>query len=134
MNGITDLKKIGLEEKKILQEAEKIEEAEKRINAEEKKILASEQKILQNSKDHPTKTLSIDEGLTSRELQLFKLFFVRRISKHKFIFSLIIVLATVLIWRGIWHSLDSIPVLSSSLISLGVGVLLFWLLRKYTKF
>ncbi|MDO8618407.1 MAG: hypothetical protein Q7R49_00515 [Candidatus Daviesbacteria bacterium] len=132
MNSDNGLKNIKLEEDKILKEAEKIEEAEKRIKEEEKKILSSEEEILKSSKNKKSGVFDVDEGLTQRELQIFRLLFIKKLTKHKLISALVVIIATVLIWRGIWHTADDIPILSYSLVSLGVGILLLWILKKYT--
>lgn len=127
-----NLNKIKLEEDKILKEAEKIEEAEEKIKAEEKKIADSQEEILKNSKNNKSSIFGVDEGLTQRELQIFRLLFIKKLTKHKLISALMVITATVLIWRGIWHTIDDTPILSYSLVSLGVGILLLWILRKYT--
>ncbi len=126
-----DLGKIKLEEDKILKEGEKIEKAEERIKEEEKKILSSQEEILKSSKDKKSNIFAVDEGLTSRELQIFRLLFIKKLTKHKLISALVVITATVLIWRGIWYMADDIPILSYSLVSLGVGILLLWIIRKY---
>lgn len=125
------LKEIKEEEKNILEEAKKIEEAEEKIKEEEKKILSSQDEILKNTKNKKSQVFSINEGLTSRELQIFRLLFIKKLTRHKLISALVVITATVLIWRGIWHTVDDIPILSYSLISLGVGIFLLWIIRKY---
>ncbi len=127
------LKKVEKEEKKILAEAEKIKVAEQRIKEEEKKILSSEEEILKNIKGQPSKALGVDEGVSKRELRFVRLMYLKKLAKHRFISTLIIIAATVLVWRGIWHSVDELPILSYSLVSLGVGIILLWIINRYTK-
>ncbi len=133
MSNGKDLKKVKAEEDRILKETQKIEEAEERIKKEEKRILSSEAEILENIKGKSSKALEIDEGVSKRELKFLRLIFLRRLARHKFISTLLIIIATVLIWRGIWHGVDELPFLSYSLVSLGVGIIILWIINRYTK-
>lgn len=128
-----NLKKLKTEEKKIFKEAERIEEAEERIKKEEKQILSAEETILKNFKGKPSfwSTL-VDATLTRREAYFLKAVFVGRLVRHKFLFTLIITAAVVLIWRGVWLLADETPILSYAVVSLALGVAILWLVKRYT--
>src|SRR3990172_11424901 len=120
MSKTVDLQKIEEEEKRILAEARKIEAAEERISQEEEQILAAEKSILKNFR-RPALSKLIENGLTRRELYFLRAIFIGKIIRHKFIFTLLVTAGIVLVWRGVWHTADDIPILSYSLVSLLVG-------------
>ena len=106
-------------EKQILKQTEKIERAEDQILQEEKKILAAEKEIIKS-------------GLQTTSLPILRSVLVKKISRHKLLFALVATIGMVLIWRGTWHTVDELPILNISLVSLLVGVLVLWFLKKYT--
>lgn len=111
-------------EKKILIEEKKIEKLEKKIANDEKFLT----KTLQ-SKAFKT-ALSNGKHLQSVERTRRKL--TAKIAKHRFIFALLVVTGVVLVWRGIWEYSATLPFLSYSLVALIVGIIILWLLGKYT--
>lgn len=121
--GETILKEIAQKEKQILAEEKKItEEAEAilKIKPAIKQILDKEQ------------TVAAEEAAVTTELNFFQKFFVARAKKHRAIFQVIIVLGVVLVWRGLWGIFDQMPIISSAVISLVVGLILLWLFNKIT--
>lgn len=126
------LKDLEQKEKEIIEEADRIERAEENIKREEKKILEAEKNIASSYQKNSIFSLMVDRGLSTKGLGLVRNLFARRVSKHRLVFALIATTGVVLIWRGIWHAADELPIISGSLISLGVGVLLIWLIKKYT--
>ncbi|MBI3485591.1 hypothetical protein HY025_01455 [Candidatus Daviesbacteria bacterium] len=126
------LETISKEEARILKETEKIEEAEERIKQEEKEILESEQKILATAKEHPLKTL-VRHGLSRRGIGFIRATYLKRLSKHRFIYALIVLFAIVLVWRGFWETTSLVPFLANPVIALLIGIGLLWILKKYTN-
>ncbi len=119
----TILKEVARKEKQILAEEKKItEEAEAllKIKPAIKKILEKEQVVV------------AEEAAVTTELNFFQRFFVTRARKHKAIFQVIIVAGVVLVWRGIWGIFDQMPIVSSAVISLIIGLILLWLFNKIT--
>lgn len=126
-------KLINVHDKKIDKEIEKIEASEQRIQDEESQILKSEKKIVQTLKRRPFSAYFIQPGTTAKEFGFFRTIVVRNFSrKRRLLFALIVTFSVVLIWRGMWELVDGIPFLSISLVSLIVGIVIIWLLQKYT--
>ena len=126
------LRKVDQHEKEIIKEAERIEEAQERIEKEEKEILTSEKRIFSYLRNHSFLSFFIEPGLTKRELKFFRLTLVNKITKHKLIYVLILTFAFVLIWKGFWDFVDTIPFLSNWFVSIVAGLLIIWFLRRYT--
>lgn len=117
-------------ERQIVAEEKKIEAAEERITQEEKRILSSEQAILRSTRPG---IKSLFRGkLTPPERYFVKQRIIKRFAKHKFLFSLLFTIGVVLVWRGIWHTADVTPLLSISVVSLGVGLFILWAIDRYT--
>lgn len=131
MDTSADLKELRKIEKNILDEAKEIERSEQSIKEHERRILESERNILSHMKNKP-KTLFINSDLTKQELHFLRMTFIRKIARHKLLYAILITLTFVLVWRGTWHTIDEIPILNHSLVSLGVGIFLVWLLKKAT--
>lgn len=124
------LEAIEQKEKQIVAEEKKIEEAEQRISQEEKRILAAEQTILKSTRPG---IKSLFRGkLTPPERYFVKQRIIKRFAKHKFLFSLLFTVGVVLVWRGIWHTADALPVVSVSAVSLGTGLFILWVIDRYT--
>lgn len=111
---------------------DQIEQAEEKIENHETKILQEEERILKEVKDNPAQVFSIDPGITKREIHLFRLALVKKLSRHKLTFALLVGFAIVLVWRGAWGVVDEVPVLNIALVSLALGILILWILKKYT--
>lgn len=102
-------------------EFRKIEKKEKEILEKETQILNTEQVLLKILKEGPLANIT---RLRAKML--------RKVGRHKLIFALLATVGMVMVWRGTWHTLDEIPIVQYSLVSFGVGVLVLWLLKKYT--
>ena len=111
-------------EKKILAEVENIEKMEEEIKK-------SEENISKNL-TQGIKTMSKD-GINYKEASLIKKSILRKISKHKFLFTIIFTLGIVLVWRGLWNFTETIPFLKNSVVSLLVGFSILWLIEQYTE-
>lgn len=131
MKKLTHTQKSEEREKRILELTNRIQATEKRIDKEEKKILAQESKILTYLRSG-TSTSTLLSSIVSRGFYFTRLVFLRKLSKHKLLSTLLVTLAAVLIWRGIWHTIDEVPFISYSIVSLALGILLIWLLQKYS--
>lgn len=129
---MANLKTIEEKEKQLLKEAKKIEVAEKRVNKEEKNILRAEKKVFDLLNKNPMTAFKIDDGLSRKETAFFHSYLLKKFSKHKLVFALVVIVGNVLIWRGIWHTADQLPIISSALVSLILGIGLLWLMKKYT--
>ncbi len=127
-----NLKTINKKEQQILEAVKQIKKAEQRIDQEEKEILLSEKKVLDVLHKSPLAAFKLEDGLSPREAAFFRSLLLRKISKHRLIFALVVTVGTVLIWRGIWHSADELPIISSAVVSLVVGIGILWLVKKYT--
>ncbi len=103
-------------------ELKKIEELESKILKEEEKIEKREAEIL-----------TLDKSVTGvvKDLGSFRSNLARRIAKHKFIYTLLISLGIVLVWRGLWETTESL--IASSIVSLMAGIILLWLVKKHTE-
>lgn len=118
--------------------AESMDTTEKRILVEEKKIEQTEKELLREEKvvvktleSRQFETLMQSSNLL-RDLAKTKKGIVRKIAKHKFIFTLIVSTGIILVWRGIWEVTEAMPVLSSSLVALLIGITILWLIERYT--
>ncbi|OGE31591.1 hypothetical protein A2631_00450 [Candidatus Daviesbacteria bacterium RIFCSPHIGHO2_01_FULL_44_29] len=111
---------------------DKIESAEEKIELNEAKILEEERKILSSVKETPVNIFDLDPGTTKRKIHLFRLTIIKKIARHKLLYGIVVTISLVLIWRGLWHTIDELPIISISLVSLGVGLLSIWILKKYT--
>lgn len=100
----------------------------KKIENQEAKILEKEQKIEQEEAE----ILKVDKVVAGsiKDFSQLRSNFARRIAKHRFIYTLLISLGVVMVWRGMWELTESI--ITSSLVSLGLGVVLLWLIKKHT--
>lgn len=119
-------------EKQLLAEEKRIQEAEERIRLEEERILDSERLIVKAIKDKPLTSIITISG-SKKRLEFVRMRVLRKIAKHKLLFAIIVTVTFVLIWRGTWGVIDELPILSIPIVSLLVGVLLVWLLRKYSE-
>jgi hypothetical protein len=127
-----DLEFVKKAERKILEEAGRIEELEEQIQDKEKEILRAERKVLSEIDRSPFQAFR-GGVLTKRQFAWLKKVVIRRIAKHKFLFSLFVMFGVVLVWRGVWELSSMIPILSSSFVALAVGILVLWLVNKYTE-
>lgn len=121
-------------EQRILAEEKKIEEAEKHIEKEEQRILHAEQSILKSNKKGLRSFFT--EDLSPPERYFLRQRLLKRFAEHKLIFSLIFTIGVVLVWRGIWHAADIVftpeNYLISAALSFAVGLLILWLIDRYT--
>ncbi len=113
-------------EKKIIDEEEKIEELEKKIDSKEGRILATQDKILRS-----TGSLKlVGSGLSKYQAKLLHSKFLKRLNKHKILYSFITLLAVILIWYGIQNLLATIPFIHQPIIAIILGVLIVWFIDK----
>ena len=110
---------------------DKILKEEKKIEADEEKLLQEEKVVVKTLEGRQFRTL-LESSNVLRDLAKTKKGFIRKIAKHKFIFTLIVSTAIILVWRGIWEGSAAVPFLSSSIVSLIIGVGILWLIERYT--
>ncbi|MEK7573240.1 MAG: hypothetical protein AAB531_02330 [Patescibacteria group bacterium] len=103
-------------EKRIISEEEEIKQVERKINAKEEKILAQEGKILKST--------------NNLKLKLLHSGFIKRLNKHKILYSFITLISIILIWSGIQRFLSTVPVINNPLVSISLGVLIVWIIDK----
>src|SRR5579859_134379 len=118
-------------EKKILSEEKHIEAEEVKIEKVENKLLRDEEVLVGTVESGAFKRL-MEGGRVLREAAHAKKIFVKKIAKHKFVFTLIVSTGIILVWRGIWEYSATLPILSSSLIALFVVMGILWLIEKYS--
>ena len=104
----------------LLKEEDQILKTEHSILAEET-VLEHEVKSLE-------KKISVLNAFESHRKRV-----VRRLAKHKFIFSILVSLGVVLVWRGIWDITSVMPVLKDSFVALIVGFAILWYLEKFSE-
>jgi len=109
-------------EEKIDKYREEIEEEEQEIEHLENKISSEEDQILKvKGKGYP------------KARALFRTGFLRRFARHKLLYSLTVVAAVVLVWRGMWGLADMTPGLSNPIVSIVLGVFIIWLVDSISK-
>lgn len=123
-----DIKVVAKREKEILEQEKRIERAEANIEREEKRIEHVEREILRHKRLSLRTIFTPD--LTPQERYFVHRRILKRFAKHKIIFSLLLTTGVVLVWRGIWHTADELPIISISLVSLGVGLAILWLVNR----
>ena len=106
-------------EQQIIDKESSIEKSEKEIIELEQEILAKVEKL-----DHVEKTISKMEHYRRRT--------VKKLAKHRFIFSILVSLSFVLVWRGLWDITASLPILEDAGVALIIGFFMVWLLERYT--
>lgn len=136
-----DIAYIKRKETEIVHQEARIEAAEERIVNEQEKILEAEHEILKQSKQSAGGSL-FNSSLTPPERTLFRKRFLKRIIKHKLLFSVLVTCGIVLVWRGIWHAADALiwhgetmfpfNYLMSAIISFCIGIGILWLVNRYT--
>lgn len=117
---MVDTKHIEVLEGEILKEQKKIEQ-------EEVKMLKKEDEI-KNEVDQIEKST---QALNS--IERYRHNVVKKLAKHKFVFSMIVSLGVVLIWRGIWDITAELPILKENFVALLVGFAIIWFLEKYSE-
>lgn len=125
-----ELKKVERIEEKILKEEAEIKQTEAHIREDEKKIAQSEKVILGTLNKHPLKAI-VPGIFTTDEMRYLREIFTRR---YRFLISAFATLGGIMIWYGIWHTLELIPLLSVGVVSFLVGLLILWLVKRYSDF
>lgn len=116
----------------VLKEEHHVEQLEEQIKEEQKELSVAEKTILTLIRQNPLRILMVG-GLTKKELHYLRLITVHRLTKRKFLFAVFVAFAVVLVWRGLWELIDITPVLSSWWVSLVAGLIMLWLVEKYTS-
>lgn len=111
----------------IAQDIHRIEELESSLLAKEGEILDAEQMILSEEKKVEKEILWLKKANAHR------LHIVRRLAKHKFVFSMIVTFGVVLLWRGMWGLTEMVPVIKETGGSLFLGFGILWFLEKYSE-
>lgn len=106
---------------------QQIIEKESAIEDKEREIIGLEQELIKkiDKLDKVDKTVS--------RIELYRRKFVKKLAKHRFIFSILVSFSFVLVWRGLWDITAGLPVLENAVIALGIGFFLMWLLERYTE-
>lgn len=126
-----ELKRVKEVEAQILKEEEQIKQTEAHIREDEKKIVGAEKVIMGSIRKHPIRAL-LPGGFNARELELVKAVFTRKITRHRLLMAILATIGVVLVWRGIWHTADELPLISISVVSLLIGIIILWLIKRYT--
>lgn len=110
---------------KLKHELKKIEHLESELLAKEGEILETERLVLSHEKE-VEKDIA---WLKRADLQRRQI--VKRLAKHKFLFSMTVTFGFVLIWRGMWGVADVLPIVKDTGVSLLLGFGILWFLEKY---
>ena len=113
------------QEKQILREQKKIERNQAKILSLSPKL----KKTVKRTVKHKKK----EEKIVEEEMTAVQKFFVNKFKKHKILFSLVVIIAGVLVWKGLWGIIDNTPFLSSAYLSLALGIFLLWLFHQITN-
>ncbi len=129
-------------EKEILKEEIKSERLEKEILKELKEEIHKTEELDKEIKDTerklsrkfiPIAKLLARNGFTWSEVKILKGTMVQRVSRHRFLFTVIVLVGVVLVWKGLWETFDKISIFKYSAVSLVVGFLILWLLEKFSE-
>jgi hypothetical protein len=98
------------------------------------KIEILEGKIL-SEEAHIERDLTVLEKKTASlsSLEKHRRRLVKKLAKHRFLFSMIVSFGVVLVWRGIWDITAELPVLKESAVALITGFVIIWFLEKYSE-
>lgn len=110
---VEDKQEIATLERKIIDEESEIKTLEEKINLKEDKILLKEEGVVSK---YPTRFLRSK--------------FLKRLNKHKIVYSFITLLSIILIWSGIQNFLAGVPVIHNPLISIALGITIVWIVDK----
>jgi len=103
-------------EKRIIKELKNVESLERKISGEEQEIEEQERKV----------STSVQKLLHWRNE------FVKNLSQqHRIFFNTLLTVGVILISRGVWEISDKLPLLSSSGVSLVVGVGILVIINRY---
>lgn len=116
---MTNKKPSDILEQQIIDKENAIEKREEEIIGLEQELLKKVEKL-----DRVEKTISRIEHYRRRT--------VKKLAKHRFIFSILVSLSFVLVWRGLWDVTASLPILKEAGIALIIGFFMMWLLERYT--
>lgn len=108
-----------------------MDKEEKKIEVEEEKILKEEEKIDKVIESPKFKNL-VENGDALADLNNTRKRIIKKIAKHRFLFTLIVSLGIVLVWRGLWEISAGIPILSQSIVALVLGLGILWFIEKYS--
>ena len=117
-------------EQELASDAKEIKDIQKRIDAEEHKLEKMESQFFKNMSRRPK--LGLFSRPKNSKVSHFHDYLLHKLSKHKFVYSLIVALGAVLVWRGLWDISVKIPFLSSEFAALGFGVVILWVTQKYS--
>jgi len=95
-----------------------------KVEALELKIINEEEEIMRSDKETSSSVRAILQWRNR---------VARKISRHKALLSTLIATGVILVWRGIWEVSADIPVLSSSLVALALGVVILVFINRYTE-
>ncbi len=112
---------------KLKNELKKIERIESDLLVKEGEILDAEQMVLAKEKEIEKNVVWLKKADQQRR------HIVKRLAKHKFLFSMLVTFGVVLIWRGMWGLSDILPVVKDTSISLFLGFGILWFLEKYSE-
>ncbi len=108
--------------KEIVEELKEIKKEEAEILEKEK----SSEKILKSSSFKEV----LEAAPALHEVNTFRSKVVRRLQKHRLLFTLFVALGIVLVWRGLWEITEHF--ITSAVVSLILGIVLLWLIKRYT--
>ena len=112
-NSTSDI--VGLE-KRIIAKEDEIKDLERKINSKEEKILSEEERILKSTENFKLKIIHSN--------------FIKRLNKHKVVYSFITLVSIILIWTGIQNFLTTVPFFHNPLVSISLGILIVLIIDR----
>lgn len=127
-NGLSDknAQDVITEEKKIVAAEEQIEKAQERIEKEEEHIFEAEKVIIENLRSDSAADVLKSKN-PKRKIHYMHQFLRYRLSHHTVISAIMLTGGIFLIWHALEALIVYIPVVSTPIGGLVVGVFLIWL-------
>ena len=122
-------KVIRQQEAEIKEQLKEIEQLEQRIERDKKRLDEVERGLQDDFKQIPN--VPIFSKPRRRRLRLLHDYLLRRLSRHKFIYSVMVGVGVVLVWRGIWDASERIAFFSFPAVTIGVGLVILWITQRY---
>ena len=101
---------------------EEVLAAEKRIEAVERRILKEESAIL-TADQHIMD--AVEEGQKNSR-------FAQSLYRYRFLISLVVMVAVILVWQGVGELSKNLPVVSTAIGAILVGLALLWAINYFT--
>jgi hypothetical protein len=109
---------------------EKLIDKVEKVVQEQKEIKQTEKVILETVKETEKEDEVIEQEVETKSLAAMQRTIIQKVSTHKVLYPLIIMVGVVLVWRGMWGLFDVTPGLSYYGVSLVSGILILILFNS----